>query len=183
MMADMADIDVENGAVLVESIDGEKGLVSGGLLIEGSPCLIFTGENGESSIKSIESLTSFQRSLYDKGMWDVVKNVRTEEIGMVTENTFNGKVVVNYDGFSNGRESPIGDLVLINPPKKIPNPLRCGLGLGRKCCIFLTAKGSEDPRTCSFVCSRYTADRIDRLHLNLTARRNPAGRNCQLRKF
>ena len=84
----------------------------------------------------------------------LVKNIKTNQYGVVVSDLWGccstNEIPIVYEGEDSFLGTDFGDLEVLGDENAVPSSKRCGLGLGEKCCIFLTL-GSN-----GFECSRFT---------------------------
>ncbi|MFH1657527.1 MAG: hypothetical protein ABH919_03595 [bacterium] len=176
------DIEKISGVYIIGKIarskrTGQKAIIVGGLKVDSDiNCLVLLQKTGEFEIAVPETLEYFIRPKpllmvpINVDLWTPVKSLISGERGVIVGNSFNGTVYVNYDGKENETIVSVYDLSLFNPPEELANPLKCGLGKGKRCCIFLQC---DDPKRGPFTCLRYKPQRTERLADTLIAQRNP----------
>ena len=100
-----------------------------------------------------------------------VKNKETGEMGTVIADTFGccdpSEELVVYDGTNSGLGTNGALLETIEHETPVPDPSKCGAGMGVDCCIFLVA-GSD-----GFECQRFGSLRDSLIFKTMAAQRDP----------
>lgn len=78
-------------------------------------------------------------------------------------------ITVQFEGSSATNELPPGEFEFVGPENPvITDPKKCGMGLGKDCCIFLTVNGAA-----GFECQRHGPMRWSLIFKTMTSERNP----------